>query len=140
MAADHAGFELKQALEAWLHTNGYQYEDLGADDLDPSDDYPKFAFALANKVVGTGERGVIACGSGEGVCIAANRQRGIRAALAWDEEVAKASRNDDDSNILCLPARFIDSDLAIKILQTWLETPFSKEERHVRRIAEIDEG
>jgi ribose 5-phosphate isomerase B len=84
-------------------------------------------------------RGILICGSGQGMCMAANRFKGIRAALAWDQEEARAARNDDDSNVLCLSARYLDFDKTIGIVHTWLMTPFAGATRFKRRIQELDE-
>jgi ribose 5-phosphate isomerase B len=142
LGADHAGFYLKEKVFAHLSKLGYEVEDDGNKVLDPTDDYPQFAFAVATKVLGSEDpdaRGVLICGSGQGICIAANRVRGIRASLVWNIEGAKETRNDNDSNVLCIPARMIDEDVALEIVDLWLKTPFSGAERHVRRIKEIEE-
>lgn len=140
LAADHAGFELKEQIEARLKAKGYAVEDLGAKTFNPDDDYPRFAGELAEKVASGDDKGIAVCGSGEGVCIVANRVKGIRASLVWNVEVAKAARNDDDSNVLCLPARFIDTETAMSIVDAWLATPFSNADRHARRLKQIDSG
>lgn len=142
LASDHAGFHLKEKLFASLSKAKYDVEDVGDKVLDPADDYPQFAYAATTKVLGSEDedpRAILICGSGQGMCIAANRIRGIRAALCWDEAVAKEARNDDDSNVLCIPARFIDEAKAQAVIETWLKTAFSKAERHTRRIREIEE-
>ncbi|MBI3983988.1 RpiB/LacA/LacB family sugar-phosphate isomerase [Candidatus Microgenomates bacterium] len=142
IASDHAGFELKNALREHLTHRGYEVEDLGPHTLDPADDYPQFAFALTTKLLGSDDkdpRGILICGGGQGMVIAANRVRGIRAALAWNEEVAEASRTDDDSNVLALAGRFIDNATAYRVAEAWLRARFSGAERHRRRLAEIEE-
>src|ERR1019366_163513 len=107
LGADHAGYELKNALREHLFHLGYEVEDLGAETLDTEDDYPRYAYAVAVKVLGgDDDRGILVCGSGQGMSIAANRVNGIRATLAWSDESAIASRRDDDSNVLVLPSRF----------------------------------
>lgn len=142
LGADHAGFYLKEKVFAHLSKLDYEVEDDGNRVLDPHDDYPQFAFAVATKVLGSEDpdaRGILICGSGQGICIAANRIRGIRAALVWNVEGARETRNDNDSNVLCIPARMLEEDEALAIIDTWLKTPFSGAERHMRRIREIEE-
>lgn len=142
LGSDHAGYYLKEKVFAHLSKMNYDVEDDGNKILDPNDDYPQFAFAVATKVLGSEDndaKGILICGSGQGMCIAANRIRGIRAALAWNEAVARETRNDNDSNILCVPARLLEEDQALGIIDTWLKTPFSKAERHARRLREIEE-
>jgi ribose 5-phosphate isomerase B len=142
VGADHAGFKLKATVMAHLSKRGLAVEDDGDKELNPDDDYPQFAFGVATKVLGSegdDPRGLLLCGSGEGMCIAANRIRGIRAALCWNEEVARETRSDNDSNILCVPARFLTDEEALRIIDVWLDTPFSGAARHARRINEIEE-
>jgi len=142
LAADHAGFYQKEKVFAHLSKAKYDVEDEGDKVLDPVDDYPQFAYAATTKVLGSEDpdaRAILLCGSGEGMCIAANRVRGIRAVLCWNENVAQETRNDNDSNVLCLPVRFLSDEEILKIIDTWLKTPFSKAERHTRRIREIEE-
>src|SRR5581483_8032378 len=108
VGADHAGFQLKSTVMAHLSKRGINVEDDGDRELDPGDDYPQFAFTVATKVLGSEDddpRGILLCGSGQGMCIAANRVRGIRAALCWSEDIARETRNDNNSNVLCIPAR-----------------------------------
>lgn len=142
VGADHAGFQLKGAVMAHLSKRGISVEDDGDRQLDPGDDYPHFAYTVATKVLGSEDndpRGILLCGSGQGMCIAANRVRGIRAALCWTEEIARETRNDNDSNVLCVPARTLTEEEALHIIDVWLDTPFSGAERHSRRIREIEE-
>lgn len=139
IASDHAGLERKNKIRNFLASKNYELEDLGPDQLDQQDDYPDYAFALAKKVVASKGRGVLVCGNGQGVCIAANKVKGIRAASAFDPEMAKTTRVDDDANILCLPGRFLDDDKIESIVETWLETDFSEEPRHLRRIKKISD-
>jgi len=142
LASDHAGFHLKEKVMAHLSKAKYEVEDEGDKVLDPADDYPQFAYAATTKVLGSEDpdaRAILLCGSGQGMCMAANRVRGIRAALCWNEEVAHETRNDNDSNVLCLPVRFLSEEEILRIVDTWLKTPFSKAERHARRIREIED-
>jgi len=138
IAADHAGFEMKQKLVGVLRKLGYEPEDLGAKSLEPSD-YPDYGHPVAN-AVSTGEvkRGVLLCGSGIGMDIVANRHPHVRAALAWNPEIAKLSRSHNDSNILVLPSRFMSADEAEQSLRIWLDTPFEGG-RHERRVEKIDQ-
>lgn len=143
IGADHNGFRLKAGLAKHLKSLGYDIEDEGDVSLDPDDDFPVFASRVVNKMFSApGEtRGILICGSGQGMAMAANRHKGIRAAVTWDKEEAKSSRNDDDSNVLALPARILDKQTAkaYDLVETWLETPFAGAKRFVRRIKEMDE-
>ena len=144
LGSDHQGFELKQELFAYLSKNGYDVEDVGNRTLDANDDYPQFAQMAALKVLGEDgpdARAILVCGGGQGMAIAANRFRGIRAAVVHDAHEAKMSRLDNDANVLSLPAQqFRDNkDAAYGIVETWLNTKFSGAARHQRRIKEIDE-
>lgn len=142
LASDHAGFELKLSLLEHLVHHRFEVEDLGPDTLDKDDDYPNYAYAVTTKLLGSQDedpRGILLCGSGQGMAMAANRVSGIRAALAWNQEIARLARSHEDSNILALPARFITTEEAFKLTDIWLKTPFSKAERHQRRINEIEQ-
>ncbi|MEX0748718.1 MAG: RpiB/LacA/LacB family sugar-phosphate isomerase [Candidatus Saccharimonadales bacterium] len=142
LAADHAGFELKLKLSEHLVHQGYEVEDIGPYTLDKEDDYPNYAYALTTKILGSEDsdaRGILLCGSGQGMAMAANRVAGIRAALAWNEDIAALAREHEDSNVLALPARFIDSIQAFAITDTWLKTKFSQAPRHLRRLQEIEQ-
>jgi len=141
LGADHNGFEMKRALTEALRRAGYEVVDEGDRELKPDDDFPQFAARAITALKGASEedRAILICGSGQGMCIAANRFKGIRASLVWDAEEARASRNDDDSNVLCLPARYITIDDAIRLAEMWLATPFAGAPRFIRRIRELDE-
>jgi ribose 5-phosphate isomerase B len=144
LGSDHGGFYLKEKVEAHLAKAGVVVEDVGNKVLDPSDDYPQFAFMAATKVLGSTDadpRAILICKGGQGMAIAANRIRGIRAVVVADEEEAKMSRNDNDANVLSLPSRVLEEDTqkAFSIIDLWLKTPFSRAERHVRRLREIEE-
>lgn len=138
-AADHRGFELKEALKAHLSARGILFEDVGAAALDPDDDYVDFAAAAAVKIAENpaDHKGIFLCGSGHGVDIVANKFKGIRAALCWNADVAKQSREHDEANVLILPADWLTEEQAKEIVNVWLETESSGEERHMRRIAKI---
>lgn len=141
IGSDHNGFHLKSSLKNYLTKNNYNFQDDGDESLDPNDDFPVFASRVVNAVLSSEDedpRGILICGSGQGMCMAANRFQGIRACLAWDNESATASRNDDNSNIVCIPARILKEESAFSIIQTWLNTPFAKSPRFIRRIAEMD--
>jgi ribose 5-phosphate isomerase B len=139
IASDHAGFELKEKLKRALDGMGVAYRDLGVASADPVD-YPDKAHALAEEVSrGAAERGLLVCGSGQGMAMAANRHRGVRAALAADEETARLSREHNDANVLALGGRLVDHDRAERILAVWLATPFAGG-RHAARVAKIDAG
>lgn len=137
-AADHAGVELKDELLAALAGSGHELIDLGGDGSDPHDDYPDFARALARYVAdGKAERGILVCGSGVGASVAANKVRGIRAAVAHDTYSAHQGVEHDDMNILCLGGRVIGSETAIECSRAFLGARFSGEERHARRLAKV---
>lgn len=142
IGADHNGFAMKAGLATALRAAGYDVFDEGDVQLDPADDFPQFAAHVVQAMQAskdTDARGILICGSGQGMCMAANRFKGIRASLVWDVAEAHASRNDDDSNVLCLPARFVDTQAAVKIAEAWLATPFAGAPRFKRRIKEMDD-
>jgi len=136
IGADHAGFMLKEHLKKFLQKKGYTMKDLGAHKLIKGDDYPDYAEKVA-KAVQRGGKGILLCGSAEGICIAANKFRKIRAVPVWTLQNAKLSRQDNDANILCLSGWELPKKKAEQIALTWLKTPFSGEKRHVRRIKKI---
>lgn len=137
IGADHAGFDLKERLKAELVELGFDPVDVGTDSKD-SVDYPDYAKQVAGQVSnGTAARGVLMCGTGLGMSYTANRFPGVRAAVAWTPEIAELSRRHNDSNVLVLPARFIEEEAGIEILRRWLTTPFDGG-RHGRRIAKIE--
>jgi ribose 5-phosphate isomerase B len=137
IASDHAGFALKEALEHRLADLGFEVDDLGVDSAE-SADYADYAHPLAKRVAeGDVERGVLLCGTGLGMSYTANRYAGVRAAVAWNPEIAKLARQHNDSNVLVLPARFLSADQGTAILDAWLETPFEGG-RHARRIEKIE--
>ena len=144
LGADHQGFAMKAQVFAYLVKRGYDVEDIGDKELDPGDDFPEFAQMAALKVIGDESpdaKAILLCGGGQGMSIAANRFRGIRAVVIWDAYEAKMARNDNDSNVLCLPARLLKNDENTwkNIIDTWLETPFADAVRFRRRNAQIDE-
>ena len=137
LGADHAGWHLKEELKKYLAELGEQYKDLGNQELDPQDDYPDFALLVAEKVVQSGGRGILICGTGLGICLVANKIKGARGAVCWNDFTALQSREHNDANILCLGGKVIDLETAKKIVRLWLETEFTGEERHVRRLEKI---
>jgi ribose 5-phosphate isomerase B len=142
IGADHAGYELKNVLREHLHHAGHEVIDVGAKTLDESDDYPRYAYAMAAKILGEEDsdaHGVLVCGSGQGMSMAANRVNGIRAALAWDVQSAVAAREDDNANVLVLPARFVTDYAAIEMADAWLEAKFKKDPKYLRRLDELEE-
>ena len=138
IASDHAGFQMKEKLAKTLKEMGYEVEDLGTHSP-ASTDYPDYAHPLASKVEsGEAQRGVLLCGTGNGMAYAANRHHGVRAALVWNPEIAKLAREHNDANVLVLPARFMSDEDSVASLKAFLETPFEGG-RHVRRVEKIDE-
>lgn len=141
VGADHNGFDMKRELIGLLRRSGHDVIDEGDKELRPEDDFPIFAAKVVHAMrASTDEdvRGILICGSGQGMCMAANRFKGIRASLVWDIDEAHAARNDDDSNVLCLPARSMKTAEALKIAEAWLATPFAGAARFKRRIKELD--
>jgi ribose 5-phosphate isomerase B len=137
LAADHGGFEIKEELKPELEKMGVDCIDLGTDSAD-SVDYPDFGRAVADAIAdGRAERGVIICGTGIGIAIAANRVGGIRAAVCHDATTARLAREHNDANVLALGARIIGREVAIDCLRTFLSTPFEGGVRHMRRVAKL---
>src|SRR3989344_3739623 len=136
LAADHAGFELKEEIKKYLKKDGYEVDDHGAFSYNRSDDYPEFIYKAAKKVSETpNSKGIIFGGSGQGEAIAANKVPGIRAAVFYgNKEIIKLSRIHNDANILSIGARFVSKKEAIDAVKSWLSISFSNEERHKRRI------
>jgi len=138
VGADHGGWKLKEKLEEYLKEKNYNVVDMGNRDLVEDDDYPEFGYAVAKRVVtDEGSHGIVICGNAQGICIVANKVKGARAATGFDKQVAKTSREDDNANILCLPGRHIDIKKAKTITDTWLNTAFSGEDRHIRRLKKV---
>jgi len=136
IGSDHAGFALKEEVKEYLVCAGVEVGDMGTVSRD-SVDYPDYAEKVAIAVRdGNADLGILMCGTGIGVCIAANKVHGIRAAPAWNPEIARLSRLHNDANVLCLPGRYMDPTLAIEIVKVWLATPFEGG-RHQRRVDKI---
>ena len=137
IASDHAGLRLKEKVKRYLKKKRIEYEDLGTDSF-TSVDYPDYALKVAEKVARSKKtRGILVCGTGTGMTIAANKVKGIRAVAAYDAYSAKMSRIDNDTNVLGLRGRFFPFEKIRKIITVWLDTPFSGESRHKRRIKKI---
>jgi ribose 5-phosphate isomerase B len=138
LGSDHAGYELKVHLASHLGSHGYEVVDVGASTFDPDDDYPAFCLNTGARVVADpGSLGVVIGGSGNGEQIAANKVPGVRAALAWNTETARLSREHNDANVVGIGARMHTLDEATGIVTAFLTTPFSQGDRHMRRIAQI---
>lgn len=139
IGSDHRGFKLKESIKTFLASQNYEVVDLGNDRYDENDDYPDFAAAVAKKVAENSEenRGILLCGSGVGVDIVANKFKGVRSALIFNPKQARLSRNDDNANVLSLAADFLSEDDAQRIINVWLKTPFSGEEKYSRRLQKI---
>ncbi len=141
LAADHNGFEYKKQLAHFLAAGGYEVIDEGDKALKTDDDFPQFAGRAVNALLADNEtdsRAILICGSGQGMCMAANRFKGIRASLCWSVAEARAARNDDDSNVLCLAAQYTEFDNAKAIVTTWLHTAFAAAPRYIRRLEQLD--
>jgi ribose 5-phosphate isomerase B len=138
LGSDHAGFELKAAIVAWLGEAGHEAVDCGPASFDPEDDYPVYVLPAARRTVGDpGSLGIVIGGSGNGEQIAANKVPGIRAALAWTADTARLAREHNDANVLSLGARTGSVADAVSFARIFVETPFSGEPRHARRLAMI---
>ena len=142
LGADHNGFDLKVTLLDYLKRGGYEVVDAGDVEKHPDDDFPQFAAAAVNAMSAdpsTDIRGILITSGGQGMAIAANRFKGIRACVGWNQDTVRDARNDNDSNVLCLPAHSLDFEQVVGIVQTWLITPFSGAPRYKRRIEMLDQ-
>jgi ribose 5-phosphate isomerase B len=140
VGADHGGFPLNERVIEELRAGGHEVEDFGTHDGTVPDDYPDYALAVGRAVqTGTAEIGILICGSGVGACVAANKLRGVRAALCADTYSAHQSREHDDCNVLCLGARVVGSEVAMEILRAFVAARFTGEERHRRRLAKVND-
>jgi ribose 5-phosphate isomerase B len=138
LGSDHAGLELKQTLVDWLTANGYEPVDHGPAEYDGEDDYPPYILAAATAVAGEpGTFGIVIGGSGNGEAIAANKVLGIRAAVVWTGTTARLAREHNDANVISLGARQYSADEAVSFVAEFLRTPFSGEQRHARRLAQV---
>ncbi|MFH1848938.1 MAG: ribose 5-phosphate isomerase B [archaeon] len=137
IASDHGGYALKEKLKPYLSELGYKYEDLGCHS-EKSVDYPDYAKKVAAQVLETNGLGILICGTGIGMSISANKISGVRAALCYNDYTARMSREHNNANILCMGGRVLETKQAKRILKIWLETPFSGDERHKRRIEKVN--
>lgn len=139
IGSDHAGFECKEAIKKYLSQKGVQLNDFGTHSPD-SVDYPDFAHPVANEVEqGKAAFGILVCGSGNGVAMAANKHEGIRAALCWSEEITSLGRKHNNANVICIPGRFVSAELAEKMVEIFMNTDFEGG-RHARRVGKIPCG
>jgi ribose 5-phosphate isomerase B len=135
LGSDHAGYELKNHLVEWLRAQGHEPVDCGPHVLDPEDDYPPFCLRAAERTAADcASLGIVIGGSGNGEAIAANKVRGVRAALAWSEETARLGREHNNANVVSVGARMHTREEATRFVEVFLATPFSEGERHIRRI------
>jgi len=138
IGSDHAGYLLKESMKEFLSRENHEIKDIGPFNLEPGDDFPDYSKKLCHEILTTlDSKGILICGSGQGMAISANRFKGIRAALCWSQESAKQAGKHLDSNVLCLGADFISEKKAFKIIDTWLKTPFLNKEKYIRRIEKI---
>ncbi len=137
IGSDHAGFALKEKITKWLQKQNIPYQDVGAHTFDKNDDYPDYAKLVSKAVVQGRTKGILLCGSAEGMCIAANKMKGIRAVNPSSAKLAQLSREHNDANVLCLSGWFFSSSRSKKIITTFLNTKFSNKPRHKRRIQKI---
>lgn len=139
IGADHGGYKLKEQIKKFLAKKKFDFEDVGAKTLVKDDDYPDYAKLVARKVSQNPLRnvGILICRSGQGVCIVANKFNHVRAALVWNTKEAEMSRTDDMANVLCLPSDYISNKETEAILNVWLNTKYSTETRHMRRVKKI---
>jgi len=139
LGADHGGFSFKEKIKEFLSELGEKYEDLGNTKFEPRDDFVDYAVAVAKKVLETNGKGILFCTNGEGMCIAANKIRGIRAVNITTKKTAQQSREHLDANVLCLGAHVVSFRNAKKIIRAWLETEFFNKERYIRRLKKIEQ-
>jgi ribose 5-phosphate isomerase B len=139
IGADHRGFELKAKINEWLVGRGFEFEDMGAFEYNSGDDYVDFAIAVAQKVSNSPENhfGIVICGSGIGVSIAANKVRGVRCGLGFEEDQVHTGRKDDNMNVLAIASENTDEFKALELVEKFLETDFVKSDRYLRRIEKI---
>lgn len=139
IGCDHGGYELKLRIIRYLEEKGLEYKDFGCDSLD-SVDYPIYARKVGQAILeGECEKGILICGTGIGISITANKMKGIRCALCSDKFSAEATRLHNDTNIIALGGRVVEPELAVELVDIFLNTPFSGDERHARRIAMIED-
>jgi len=140
IASDHGGYQLKKRLMRFVENElNLKIEDLGPKEYVETDDYPDFVVPLAEKVAKENARGIVICRNGIGVCIATNKVKGIKAGIGYNISSAETMRADDNTNILCLAADHLSDDHAMAVVKKWLNTEFSNEPRHVRRLEKVEE-
>ncbi len=139
IGADHRGFELKEKLKDLFDELGYDYEDMGAFEHDPADDFPEFAKKVAEHILHPEDRGIVICGAGVGVDEVANKVPGVRSGLAINKDQIKSARHDDDINVLALAAEYTTEEQAKEIVKIFLDTEFGAEDRYKRRIHQIQD-
>lgn len=137
LGSDHAGFKMKNAIARHLKKLGFKVHDDGPAVYNPDDDYPDYALKVCKNVISHKARGILICGSGQGMDIAANKVPGIYASIAWNKESAIVAKEHDNVNVLCLASRLTKPQLAKDIVDRWLKLPFSKEPRYARRIGKV---
>lgn len=135
--ADHRGFELKAKINKWLSGRGYEVEDVGAYVYEHDDDYVDYAISVGQWVAAKDARGIVICGTGVGVDIAANKVEGVRCGLGWEEDQVHAARRDDNINVLALAADNLETEKALKLVERFLETGFVEHEKYIRRIEKM---
>ncbi|MBI2436815.1 MAG: RpiB/LacA/LacB family sugar-phosphate isomerase [Candidatus Magasanikbacteria bacterium] len=139
IASDHGGYQLKKRLVRYCENElNLKIEDLGPHEHDPADDYPDFVIPLAHKVLESKGRGIVICRNGIGVCIAVNKIKGIKCGIGYNSSVAETMMQHDNTNVLALAADHLSEDHAMLILKKWLETEFSGDERHIRRLSKVE--
>jgi ribose 5-phosphate isomerase B len=142
IGSDHNGFSLRPQVVSHLQKQGLEVVDDSTGALNPEDDYPVFAAKVAQDLLTSNDaepRGILICGSGQGMCMAANRYKGIRACLGYDRESVRSARNDDDANVLCIAVRSFENDGAFPLIDAFIRTPFAAAPRYIRRIQEMDQ-
>jgi ribose 5-phosphate isomerase B len=142
IGADHNGYDLKATLVEYLRRGGYEVSDEGDSEKHPDDDFPQFAAAVVHAMAAdpsSDVRGILITSGGQGMSIAANRFKGIRACVGWNQDTVRDGRNDNDTNVLCIPAHSLEFEQVVGIIQTWLMTPFSGAPRYKRRIEMLDQ-
>lgn len=140
IASDHGGYQLKKRLVSYIENDlGLKIEDMGPHEYVETDDYPDYAIPLSKKVAAEKSRGILICKNGVGVCIAANKTRGVRAGIGYNIDCAETMVIDDNTNVLCLASKLSSDEHAMAIVKHWLETEYTGEERHKRRIGKVAE-
>lgn len=140
IASDHGGYQLKKRLVSYLENDlNIKVEDMGPHEYVETDDYPDYATPLAEKVTETKSRGILICKNGVGVCINANKISGVRAGIGYNIDSAETMMKDDNTNVLCLASKLSSDEHAMAIVKRWLETEFSNEKRHIRRLGKVEE-